>query len=117
MDFKTALEFIVVRSNAMRPEFTIGGLMAAIRAPVAPIIKRTNALSLNSSVTIAAYNSDTQNVVSGDEASVRKLVDDLSIRSIKGTILSVNQGMFLKKIIAVDKTNVLMLSQDSIAIV
>lgn len=94
MDFETALEFVVVRSNAMRPENTNGGLMAAIRAPAEPIKKRIAALGLAESVTIAAYNSDTQHVVSGDEQAVRKLVDDLAKKSIKGTVLSVNQGKY-----------------------
>nr|WGJ61594.1 polyketide synthase 1 [Sanghuangporus sanghuang] len=92
MEFNTALEFVIVRSNAMRPERTNGGIMAAIRAPAEPIKKRIAALGLSEVVSIAAFNSDTQHVVSGDEQAVRKLVDDLAKKSIKATILSVNQG-------------------------
>ncbi|KAI5117731.1 hypothetical protein M0805_002076 [Coniferiporia weirii] len=92
MNFSTALEFVIVRANAMRPEHTDGGLMAALRAPVEPINKRIAALGLSKTVSIAAYNSDTQNVVSGDAQSVRRLVDDLTAKAIKGTILPVNQG-------------------------
>ncbi|KAH8110239.1 hypothetical protein DFH11DRAFT_1514493 [Phellopilus nigrolimitatus] len=92
MDFRKALDFVVVRSNAMRPELTNGGIMAAIRSPFEPIMKRISALGLSSLVTIAAYNSDTQHVVSGDEQAVRKLVADLSAKGIKGTVLPVNQG-------------------------
>lgn len=92
MEFSTALEFVVARSNAMRPERTNGGLMAAIRAPADPIKKRISALGISDLVTIAAYNSDTQHVVSGEEQAVRTLVDDLAKKSIKGTVLSVNQG-------------------------
>lgn len=92
MDFQKALDFVVVRSNAMRPELTNGGIMAAIRSPFEPIMKRISALGLSSLVTIAAYNSDTQHVVSGDEQAVRKLVADLSAKGIKGTVLPVNQG-------------------------
>ncbi|THH06897.1 hypothetical protein EW145_g3760, partial [Phellinidium pouzarii] len=92
MSFRVALEFVVVRANAMRPERTNGGLMAAIRAPAEPIIKRITALGLSASVTIAAFNADTQHVVSGDAEAIRKLVDDLAAKAIKGTVLSVNQG-------------------------
>ena len=95
MDFETALDFVIVRSNAMRPEKTDGGIMAAIRAPADPIKKRIAALGLSMSVSIAAFNSETQHVVSGDEKAVRKLVDDLAKKSIKATILSVNQGLFV----------------------
>nr|AKE48477.1 putative water-soluble melanin synthase [Inonotus obliquus] len=92
IEFDVALEFVVARSNAMRPERTNGGLMAAIRAPVEPINKRIAALGLSDVVTIAAFNTNTQHVVSGDEEAVRKLVDDLAKKSIKATVLSVNQG-------------------------
>lgn len=93
MDFDTALDFVIIRSNAMRPENTNGGLMAAIRAPVDLIVKRIAALGLSKSVVIAAYNASTQHVVSGDEDAVRLLIDNLAKDSIKGTVLSVNQGM------------------------
>ena len=66
--------------------------MAAIRAPEALIVKRIASLSLSKSVVIAAYNTSTQHVISGDEDAVKLLIDDLSKDSIKGTILSVNQG-------------------------
>ncbi|KAI5116194.1 hypothetical protein M0805_005182 [Coniferiporia weirii] len=92
MNFSTALEFAIVWANAMRPEHTDGGLMAALRAPVEPINKRIAALGLSKTVSIAAYNSDMQDVVSGDAQLVRRLVDDLTAKAIKGAILPVNQG-------------------------
>ena len=67
--------------------------MAAIRAPEDVIVKRIASLGLSKTVVIAAYNAATQHVVSGDENAVRQLVDELAKDSIKGTILSVNQGM------------------------
>lgn len=93
MGFRVALELVIVRANAMRPKRTNGGLMAAIRAPAEPILKRITALGLSASVTITAYNADTQHVVSGDAEVVHKLVDDLAAKAIKGTVLSVNQGL------------------------
>ncbi|THH03281.1 hypothetical protein EW145_g6382 [Phellinidium pouzarii] len=92
LDFRTALEFVVVRANAMRPELMKGGLMAAVRAPVELIMKEVEELGLETFVTIAAYNAETQQVVSGDAESVRKLVDGLSAKEIKSTVLPVNQG-------------------------
>ncbi|KAI5117734.1 hypothetical protein M0805_002079 [Coniferiporia weirii] len=92
MNFSTALEFVIVRANAMRPERTDGGLMAALRAPAEQIERQIATLDLSMTVTVAAYNSDTQHVVSGDAQSVHRLVDDLAAKSIKGTILPVNQG-------------------------
>ena len=77
MSFETALEFVIVRANAMRPENTAGGLMAAVRSPVEPILERIVALGLKDTVSIAAYNADMQHVVSGDAASVRTLVKSL----------------------------------------
>ncbi|THH08781.1 hypothetical protein EW145_g2471 [Phellinidium pouzarii] len=87
MSFRVALAFVVVRANAMQPERTNGGLMAAIRASAEPVIKRITVLGLSASVTIATYNADTQHVVSGDAEDIHKLIDDLTAKAIKGTVL------------------------------
>ena len=58
MSFKIALDFVIVRANAMWPENTNGGLMAAIRSLVEPILECTSALSLEEKISIAAYNAD-----------------------------------------------------------
>lgn len=92
MSFETALDFVIVRANAMRPENTNGGLMAAVRSTVEPILERISALGLKESLSIAAYNADMQHVVSGEAGSVRTLVNDLSSKNVKATVLSVTQG-------------------------
>ena len=100
MTFESALEFVIVRANAMRPENTNGGLMAAIRSTAEPILERIAALGLSETLSIAAYNADMQHVVSGDAVSVRAIVDDLSKQNVKATVLSVTQGIlprFLRK--------------------
>ena len=91
MEFNTAIEFISVRARAMKP-VAIRGAMAAVRMPGSKLKARIESLGLTSDVCIAAFNTQSQHVISGTEAAVQRVIDNLSGSGVRCTRLNVNQG-------------------------
>ena len=93
LSLQDALKFITSRAAIMKKQWgEKNGSMVAIHASVEDVTRLINSVSVNDEpLTIACYNSEGSQVVSGSEASVDRLIFSIS-SDIKFQKLDVNYG-------------------------
>ena len=90
--FNAALEFVVRRARALRPDPNRPAGMAAVAASSNVVMNFVRNLFLDDRLTISVHNSEESVVVSGSLDAIERLVSQVKGAGLKATKLDVNQG-------------------------